>query len=74
VLRHRHSELDVDVESHRLVIWPEKDRIINYEAGKRFFEVSSSDGKDGRLWYREMQTQEFEAISDCGLYFFPMGR
>lgn len=45
------------MESHRLVIWPEKDRIINYEAGKRFFEVSSSDGKDGRLVSRNANTR-----------------
>jgi pimeloyl-ACP methyl ester carboxylesterase len=65
---------DVDAESHRLVIWPEKDRIINYEAGKRFFEVSSSgSSKDGGLVSRNANT-EFEAIADCGHVFRSDGK
>eukprot|EP00984_Skeletonema_dohrnii_P037546 scaffold39706_cov161-Skeletonema_dohrnii-CCMP3373.AAC.1 len=55
---------DVDTESHRLVIWPEKDRIINYEEGKQFFEVSSSDDKDGGLASKSANT-EFECVADC---------
>lgn len=64
---------DVDSESHRLVLWPEKDRIINYEAGKRFFEVSSSGSKDGGLISRNLNT-EFEAIADCGHVFRSDGK
>ena len=64
---------DIDTESHRLVIWPEKDRIINYEEGKLFFEVSSSDSEDGGLVSKSANT-EFESIADCGHVFHSDGR
>ncbi|KAL3937658.1 MAG: hypothetical protein SGARI_002034 [Bacillariaceae sp.] len=42
------AERDVDRESHRLVIWPDEDRIISYENGKHFFgdSVMPSSSKD----------------------------
>jgi len=64
---------DVDTESHRLVIWPEKDRIINYEEGKQFFEVTSSDNKDEGLVSKSANT-EFECVADCGHVFHSDGR
>lgn len=67
------SAKDVDTESHRLVIWPEKDRIINYEEGKLFFEVSTSDDKDGGLVSNSANT-EFESVPDCGHVFHSDGR
>ncbi len=64
---------DVDKESHRLVIWPEKDRIINYEEGKRFFDVSSNDGNDGCVKSKSINT-EFEVVPNCGHVFHADGR
>jgi len=65
---------DVHKEGHRLVIWPEKDRIVNCEEGKRFFEISPSDeGKDGGLVSKNANT-EFETIKDCGHVFHADGR
>ena len=64
------SVKDVDEDSHRLVIWPEKDRIINYEEGKRFFEVSSS----GNDFVSKSPNTEFESVLDCGHVFHSDGR
>eukprot|EP00985_Skeletonema_marinoi_P015994 scaffold8454_cov113-Skeletonema_marinoi.AAC.4 len=61
---------DVDADSHRLVMWPEKDRIINNEEGKRFFEVSSSGGD----FASKSSNTEFESITDCGHVFHSDGR
>lgn len=52
---------DVDGDSHRLVIWPEKDQIISYEEGKRYFEGSIS------------KSTRFESIPDCGHVFHADG-
>ena len=62
---------DVDTEAHRLVIWPEKDQIINFEQGKLFFEVSATE--DGTLISKSKNTQ-FESIPDCGHVFHADGR
>ena len=65
------SVKDVDEDSHRLVIWPEKDRIVNYEEGKRFFDVSSSDGD---VFVSKSPNTEFESVVDCGHVFHSDGR
>jgi|SaaInl74LU_5_DNA_1037368.scaffolds.fasta_scaffold08985_3 hypothetical protein len=61
-------------EAHHLVP-PEKDRIINYEEGKRFFEVvSDDDNKDEGLVSKSANT-EFETIRIVVMYFVaPLGR
>jgi pimeloyl-ACP methyl ester carboxylesterase len=64
---------DIDADANRLVIWPEKDRIINYEEGRRFFEVSMAISSDGELVSRNKNT-EFETIRDCGHVFDANGR
>ncbi|KAL3775953.1 hypothetical protein HJC23_011653 [Cyclotella cryptica] len=62
---------DIDPVAKRLVIWPEKDRIINYEQGMDFFEVSlNSDGK----FTSKSRTTEFESIPDCGHLFNAEGK
>ncbi len=59
------SEKDVDGDSNRLVAWPEKDRIVNYEEGTRFFEVSLSGGD----FASKSSNTAFESILDCGHVF-----
>lgn len=65
------ASTDVDTKSHRLVIWPEKDRIINCEQGKHFFEVSTTFG--GNLMSKSSNTK-FEIVPDCGHVFHSDGR
>merc|ERR1719253_1766069 len=61
---------DIDRESHRLVIWPEKDMIINFEQGKQFFDVSlSGDG-----FTSKSKHTDFETIPDCGHVFCADGK
>jgi len=62
---------DVDADAHRLVIWPEKDQIINYEQGKQFFEVSTT--QEGKLMSTSRNT-EFESIQNCGHVFDANGK
>lgn len=64
------SAKDVDTDSNRLVVWPEKDRIINYEEGKRFFEVSLSGGG----FASKSPNTVFESVEDCGHVFHSDGR
>mmetsp|Transcript_33974 Transcript_33974/g.71458 ORF Transcript_33974/g.71458 Transcript_33974/m.71458 type:complete len:401 (+) Transcript_33974:133-1335(+) len=52
---------DVDRDSYRLVIWPEKDQIISYEQGKSYFEDSVN------------RNTQFESIPDCGHVFHADG-
>ena len=61
---------DIDQDKHRLVIWPEKDKIINCEQGKQFFEVSES--KEG--YKSKSKNTEFETIPDCGHLFHADGK
>ncbi len=61
---------DVDQESHRLVMWPDKDQIVNYEQGKRFFGVSTT--KKGDVTSSSLNT-EFETIPNCGHVFHEDG-
>lgn len=61
---------DVDQESHRLVLWPNKDKIINYEQGKRFFGVSMTEEGDSTSSSRNT---EFETVPDCGHLFHSDG-
>ncbi|KAL7548158.1 hypothetical protein ACHAWF_011463 [Thalassiosira exigua] len=61
---------DVDGSGRRLVIWPEKDQIINCEQGKRFFGISRTD--DG--FASKSPNTEFETIPDCGHVFHADGR
>ena len=62
---------DIDKESDRLVIWPEKDRVINFEEGKLFFGVSSSEDGD---FVSTRPNTEFVSIPDCGHMFNSEGR
>lgn len=62
---------DIDRDRDRLVIWPEKDQIINFEQGKCFFEVSSTE--EGTLASKSRNTK-FEMIPDCGHVFHSDGR
>ena len=52
---------DIDRNSHRLGMWPDKDQIVNYEQGKHLFEDSTN------------RNTEFETISDCGHVFHADG-
>merc|ERR1712071_62153 len=61
---------DVDEGGRRLVIWPEKDQIINCEQGKLFFGISRTD--DG--FASKSPNTEFETIPDCGHVFHADGR
>ena len=56
---------DIHAEATRLIIWPEKDQIINCEQGKAFFKETISD--------KENKT-EFETIPDCGHVWHADGR
>lgn len=62
---------DIDPSAHRLVIWPRKDRIINFEQGMSFFRVRSN--ADGSFTSESDQTQ-FECLPDCGHVFDADGR
>ena len=53
---------DVDGDSHRLVIWPEKDQIISHQQGKSYFEDSAG------------RNTQFETIPDCSHVFHADGR
>ena len=53
---------DVHEDATRLVMWPNKDQLINYERGKSFFEDSTSKGDT-----------QFETIPDCGHCFHENG-
>mmetsp|Transcript_9187 Transcript_9187/g.15970 ORF Transcript_9187/g.15970 Transcript_9187/m.15970 type:complete len:412 (+) Transcript_9187:129-1364(+) len=53
---------DGDENSHRLVLWPEKDQIISHEEGKRFFENSITT-----------RNTQLETIPDCGHLFHADG-
>ena len=55
---------DINGDANRLVIWPQKDQIINYEQGRQFFEATISNG--------DSKTQ-FETIPDCGHVFHSDG-
>lgn len=61
---------DVDPESHRLVMWPDKDQIVNYERGKRFFGVSMT--KEGGTESSSTNT-DFKTIPNCGHVFHSDG-
>lgn len=53
---------DIHEDATRLVMWPNKDQLINYERGKSFFEDSTSKGDT-----------QFETIPDCGHCFHENG-
>lgn len=55
------AEIDIDGESHRLVMWPNKDQLINYEQGKSYFKDSTT------------RNTQFETIPDCGHVFHSDG-
>ncbi|KAL7521732.1 hypothetical protein ACHAWX_006407 [Stephanocyclus meneghinianus] len=62
---------DIDTGAKRLVIWPEKDRIINFEQGMEFFDVSlNSSG----TFSCKSHTTEFESIPNCGHLFNTEGK
>jgi len=62
---------DIDTGAKRLVIWPEKDRIINFDQGMDFFEASlNSNG----TFTCKSRTTEFESIPDCGHLFNAEGK
>lgn len=65
------AKFDIDRSAHRLVIWPEKDRIINFEQGMKFFRVTSNS--DGTLTSKSGQTI-FESIPNCGHLFNAEGK
>ena len=52
---------DIDRNSHRLDMWPDKDQIVNYEQGKHLFEDSIN------------RNTEFETIPDCSRVFHADG-
>ena len=56
---------DIHTDATRLVIWPEKDKIINCEQGKAFFKDTTSN---------EENKTEFETIPDCGHVWHADGR
>jgi pimeloyl-ACP methyl ester carboxylesterase len=62
---------DIDPSAHRLVIWPEKDRIISFEQGKDFFQVKAN--VDGSFTSKSDHTS-FESIPDCGHLFHAKGK
>jgi pimeloyl-ACP methyl ester carboxylesterase len=65
------ATVDIDTSAHRLVIWPEKDRIINFEQGMEFFQVMSNS--DGKLTSKSSDTI-FESIPECGHLFHENGK
>ena len=65
------ATIDIDPCAQRLVIWPEKDRIINFEQGMNFFQVRQSS--DGTFTSKSEGTQ-FESIPDCGHLFDAKGK
>ncbi|KAL7524126.1 hypothetical protein ACHAXR_001249, partial [Thalassiosira sp. AJA248-18] len=69
------AKIDVDPECNRLVLWPEKDRIINCEQGKQFFQVTSTmkDRTDACRYESKSENTEFETIPDCGHIFHADG-
>jgi pimeloyl-ACP methyl ester carboxylesterase len=62
------TEIDIDQDSPRLVIWPEQDQICNYEKAKRFFKNSTETN------YKGKRRTEFESIPHCGHVFHADGR
>jgi len=64
------ATLDIDLNAQRLVIWPEKDQIINFEQGKAFFEVTEKGGK----FSSKSSHTEFESVPDCGHVFDADGK
>ena len=62
------TEIDLDQDSPRLVIWPEQDQICNYEKAKRFFKNSTETN------YKGKRRTEFESIPHCGHVFHADGR
>jgi pimeloyl-ACP methyl ester carboxylesterase len=65
------ATVDIDTSAHRLVIWPEKDRLINFELGTKFFQVGSNP--DGTLTSKSRHTI-FESIPECGHLFDAYGK
>eukprot|EP00956_Cyclotella_meneghiniana_P004974 scaffold6157_cov120-Cyclotella_meneghiniana.AAC.2 len=66
---------DIDPTAHRLVIWPRKDRIINFEQGMSFFRVRENTcNADGSSFTSESDQTQFECIPDCGHVFDVDGR
>jgi len=65
------ASVDIDPQARRLVIWPEKDQIINFEQGKKFFGVKEEG--DRRFTPSSPET-EFVSIPDCGHVFDANGR
>ena len=72
------TESDIDQESTRLVIWPEKDVICSYEKGEYFFKDSiiikdDTDVRDKKSFHKDIAT-EFVTIPDCGHAIHSDGR
>jgi pimeloyl-ACP methyl ester carboxylesterase len=57
---------DIHTDATRLIIWPEKDQIINCERGKAFFKETTSSDEENKT--------EFETIPDCGHVWHSDGR
>jgi len=62
---------DIDPQARRLVIWPEKDQIINFQQGKEFFGVKE---EGDRKFTSNSPETEFVSIPDCGHVFDANGR
>jgi pimeloyl-ACP methyl ester carboxylesterase len=62
------TEIDLDQDSPRLVIWPERDQICNHEKAKRFFQNSTESN------YKGKRRTDFESIPHCGHVFHADGR
>ena len=65
------ATIDIDQSAQRLVIWPEKDKIINFDRGMNFFQVRrNTDG----TFFSESKGTRFESIPDCGHVFDARGK
>lgn len=62
------TEIDIDQDSSRLVLWPEQDQICNYEKAKSFFRSSTEINYKGKC------RTKFESIPNCGHVFHADGR
>lgn len=66
------ASADIDPQARRLVIWPEKDQIINFEQGKKFFGVREDE--EGRRFISDSAETRFFSVPDCGHVFDADGR
>jgi len=65
------ASADIDPQAQRLVIWPEKDQIINFEQGKKFFGVKE---EGDRGFTSDSAETQFFSIPDCGHVFDANGK